>query len=167
MRLTGLVAAARLYERDTVAEDARDWVSGPGAAFLRLKPSEVNTLRRIVAGAGSKDEVADQIKDHVTKRTKYKKGTSAWARKVAGDETLLTSLLKALADAANDACAERRSGSDWSAVRGEIPDKERAALDRDRHLRASLEFLDHLVRRHQARIFLKEGDNPCPPQQAS
>jgi hypothetical protein len=172
MSVVELARIAGLYDRGAVAAAARAWLAGPGAPFLGLKRSEVAALRRAVMGAATREEAAKAIINHIQALAKRRKGASRWERAVTGKLTLLDSLVNTLTSATDAACshtAER--GPAWGRVvshlNRSLSDEDKQALDRERRSKASLEFLDDLVRLHQARQYWKEGKNPCQPSQAS
>ena len=172
MSVAELARMAGLYRREAVATAARDWLAGPGAPFLGLKRSEVSALRRVVAGAATPEDVAGKIEAHLKALAKRRKGSSPWDRVVTSKLTLLDSLLAAIQDATDAACSGPPARDpDWHRVSNHLArslaPEEQQRIDLDRRAKASLEFLDYLVRLHQAREYWKEGKNPCQPSQAS
>lgn len=171
MSAADLARIAGLYRGEAVAKAARDWLAGPGAPFLGLKPSEVSALRRIVAGAITEDEVIQRIEAHLKALSVRRKGASRWGRAGTDKLTLLDSLIAAIRSATETACSllpER--DSDWARVHSHLrrllSSDEQQSLELERGGKASLEFLDYLVRLHQAREHWKEGKNPCQTSQA-
>src|SRR4051794_19936692 len=101
--VASLARGAGLYRRKAAAA-AQDWLAGPSAPFLGLKHSEVASLRRVVSGAKTEEEVGLAIEAHLTALKRRRKGASHWDHPVEGELTLLTSLLAAIKNAANTAC---------------------------------------------------------------
>jgi hypothetical protein len=172
MSVAQLARIAGLYRREAVATAARDWLTGPGAPFLGLKRSEVSALRRIVAGAGTSEQVTQRIHAHLKALAKRRKGASRWERVGADKLTLLDSLVGAIKNAVASACpGPTELDQAWARVASRLTrslnSEQQQSLELDLGAKASLEFLDYLVRLHQAREHWKEGKNPCQASQVS
>lgn len=173
MSLIELARIAGLYDRDAIAAAARAWLAGPGAPFLGLKRSEVAALRRAVMAVSTREEAAKAIISHIQALSKRRKGASRWDRVVAGECTLLDSLLiNTLTSTTDAACSHTAElGPAWGRVvthlNRSLNEEDKQVLDRERQSEASLEFLDDLIRLHQARQYWKEGEQPCQPSPAS
>ena len=172
MSVAELARAAALYRHEAVAAAARKWLAGPGASFLGLKPSEISSLRRVVTGAATVEKISEKIETHLKALAKRRKGASRWDKVVTGDMTLLDSLLAALKDSAEAACpGPSESDPGWRRVAAHLDrslaGEQRQLVDSNRRAKACLEFLDYLIRLHQAREHWKEGNNPCQLSQVS
>jgi|SRR5579871_853041 len=170
MSVMEVARSAGLRHDEAVAAAAKDWLTGPGRAFLGLKASEVSALRRVVSSASEAAEVVDLIEKHLNEVAKRRKGASRWDRPVAADLTLLGSLRAAIVSVADVACPAKEKDEQWIRVLSQVERscsrEQQEDLKRDSRLRASIEFLNWLVRAHQGRKYLKEGGNPCQKRQA-
>jgi hypothetical protein len=85
-----IIGAAALWDRETVAREAIEWVeAGAGKPLLSLKPSHLAGLLESVRGAASTVDLISKVKEYISDLAKHQKSHSIW-------HGLLSSLPEAL-----------------------------------------------------------------------
>jgi hypothetical protein len=147
-----------LWDSETLATQARDWLKGEGKALLELKASQINSLRDAIAQARTNADLQTAIKTLGGSAAEHHK--SPWNRK--GEEPGLRTRLRTGVEAALAATrkhvSEERTA--FEALRKLVPDETRSKLiDEERDLKIRKQFLLFVIERYQAKQWIKE-DTP-------
>ena len=161
MSLIELAKAADLYDRNSIAIAASRWLAGPGASFLRLKRSEVSAIRRVIGECKTSESIHEVLATHLTLLTERRKGSSTWSRTGIDGKTMQQSLFCAMKAGADDPMAGDASDrAAWGRIKLRLDRTlnadEMKNFENHRRTMACFEFLDDLIRHHQASKTKKE-----------